>query len=376
MKSADFFYDAPAFNADLFYATGFDSHDTKIPFFRQNGKKYLMLSDLELDRGKKEANVEKIYSFSEYSARAKEKKGNPGLSDIVGTLLKERGVEKLIIPESTPYKLVTELKRSGFAIETRARPFYPERLRKNPAEKGAILESQKIVFRAMKLAEGIIGKSSVKNGFLYFQRRRLTSERLKSIIREFLGRKNFETPHGFILSSGESSIDPHFAGKGPIKAGEPIIVDIFGRSLKTRFWGDATRTFCKKSAPPELKRLYNTVKEAQLCLIEKIKPGVNGKKLDAWARDFFKGKGYPTGKIGGRMQGFFHGTGHGVGLEIHEGPVGIKAVDYYFEEGVVTSVEPGLYYKGLGGVRIEDLVYVTKTGCEVIGRYRKHLVIS
>ncbi|MFH1831115.1 MAG: M24 family metallopeptidase, partial [Pseudomonadota bacterium] len=106
-----------------------------------------------------------------------------------------------------------------------------------------------------------------------------------------------------------------------------------------------------------------------------VKAGVNGRKIHAAIHKFFEDKGYPTGVKAGHNQGFFHGTGHGIGLEIHEEPVRINWKNFILKKGHVTSVEPGLYYSDIGGVRIEDLVYVTGTGCKVLAHFPKQLEI-
>ena len=145
--------------------------------------------------------------------------------------------------------------------------------------------------------------------------------------------------------------------------------------MKTMYYGDATRTFCKGRAPEGLRKLYATVRAGQAMGLQRIRGGINGKTVHQAILKFFEERGYPTGEKGGRMQGFFHSTGHGIGLELHENPTRVGPVDYTLKAGNVVSVEPGLYYKAIGGVRIEDLVYVTRTGCQVLSGHPKRLEI-
>ncbi len=171
-----------------------------------------------------------------------------------------------------------------------------------------------------------------------------------------------------IVSCGNQSVDCHQIGSGPLKPHQSIVIDVFPQSMKTFYCGDATRTFCKGKPSKELKKMYLAVLSAQEMAIKSIKEGVNGKKVHSAISKFFKECGYETYEKSGHMQGFYHGTGHTLGLEVHDGggrPLAMA--DFKLKKGVVTSVEPGLYYTGIGGVRLEELIYVTKNGCEVLG---------
>jgi len=237
-----------------------------------------------------------------------------------------------------------------------------------------ILESQRALFLAMRMAQGVLAKSRIKGRRLVFEGRTLTSERLRTMINVFLLERGYSSTDT-IVSCGRHAVDPHDKGSGPLAPHSSIIVDIFPRSLTTYYFGDATRTFCRGRAPDALKRMYFAVKSAQELGIGMVREGVNGRRIHEAIHRFFDEVGYPTRVRGGRNEGFFHGTGHGIGLEVHEEPARITAADYVLKRGNVMSVEPGLYYPGVGGVRIEDLVHVTKSGCEVLGKFPKRLEI-
>ena len=177
-----------------------------------------------------------------------------------------------------------------------------------------------------------------------------------------------------IVAGGNQATDPHERGSGPLKAHQAIIIDIFPRCIQSGYYGDFTRTFCRGKAPEQLKRQYKAVKEAQEAAIAIIRDGVLGSAVHQQVLDTFEERGYKTESINGEMQGFIHTTGHGIGLDIHEYPR-ISTVPITLKAGMITSVEPGLYYKGIGGVRIEDLVYITKTGCEMLSPYPKKFEI-
>ncbi|MEY2543502.1 MAG: Xaa-Pro aminopeptidase, partial [Verrucomicrobiota bacterium] len=138
------------------------------------------------------------------------------------------------------------------------------------------------------------------------------------------------------------------------------------------YWGDMTRTVVRGRAGDAQRKLWETVKDGQELALREIKAGIDGMKIHKAIQELFKKRGYPTEVRKGKNVGFFHGTGHGLGLEIHEYP---RLQKVTLKERQVVTVEPGLYYPGLGGVRHEDVVVVTKTGCKILSRFPKQLEI-
>lgn len=373
MLYAHFIYDVSERNSDLFYATGFLAPDPFV-FFSVKGKKYAVLSDLEIDRARREAKVHKVLSLNPFIALARKKKKDPTQADVIHEILAEHRIKRLAVPVEAPYALMEALRRKGYAIEAGPFPFFEERLVKGKEELRYITASQRAVFAAMGLARDILAKSRIKDRRLVYRGEALTSERLRTKINVFLYERGFEAA-GTIVSCGRHAIDPHDVGAGPLMPHSSIIVDIFPRSIKTRYFGDATRTFCRGRAPEALRRMYEAVKAAQRMAVEMVRPGVNGRAIHEAVHRFFDECGYPTRVFRGRNEGFFHGTGHAIGLDVHEEPARITYRDYILKKGNVMSCEPGLYYPGIGGVRIEDLVCVTARGCEVLGRFPKVLEI-
>ncbi|MFH0799534.1 MAG: M24 family metallopeptidase [Pseudomonadota bacterium] len=373
MVTARLIYDNPEKNADIYYATGFRAPDAFI-FFEKTGKKYMVMSDLEIDRARRESKVDRVLSINPYAARAAGKKKAPGQADIVGEILADHGIDRLVVPGETPFTLVDALRIKGFRVEAGPTPFYPDRFVKGAEERRHILASQRVVFAAMGLARDVLASSRIRGSRIVYKGRTLTSGSLRTMINVFLLERGF-VGSDTIVACGRHSIDPHDVGAGPLMPHKSIIVDIFPRSVKTGYFGDATRTFCKGRAPDALKRMYATVKDGQALGISMVRAGINGRKIHESIHALFGNRGYVSGEKGGRMQGFFHGTGHSVGLEIHEEPARIAGRDFILKAGNVMSVEPGLYYKAIGGVRIEDLVFVTKSGCDVLSGFPKKLEV-
>ena len=167
---------------------------------------------------------------------------------------------------------------------------------------------------------------------------------------------------------------PHNTGKGIIYANKPIIIDIFPRSQKTGYFGDMTRTVLRGRPTEGLVKMYEAVLEGQKVGINMIKEGIKTSRVHQTITNLFKQRGFDTGKINGKPQGFIHSTGHGLGLEIHE-PPRLGAGNEMLKAGNVVTVEPGLYYEKLGGIRLEDVVLVTKGGCKNLTKFKKEFVV-
>lgn len=373
MATARFIYDTAIKSPDVFYATNFFSFDP-VAFFEHRGKKYLVVDDLEFDRAKKQASVDKVILASEYRKDLEIRKGY--VVEIMSIIFKKMKIDTLEVPGDFSLSLANGFKSKKFKIKIGPRPFFEKRTIKTAEEKKLMILAQKNTFRLIGLVEKALIDSTIRNNKIYYKGKPLTSEFLKKEITLEAVRLGLRFDEEPIVACGEHAIDPHDRGRGELRPHQAIVVDIFPQLCDSRFCGDATRTFCKGTASPELKKQYNIVKLAQETAIKKIRAGVNGKDIHTMVVKLFESEGYKTGQIDGRQQGFFHGTGHGIGLELHEYPPNINARDCTLKVGHVTSVEPGLYYKKTGGVRIEDLVYVTKTGCEVLSHYPKQLEIS
>jgi Xaa-Pro aminopeptidase len=328
------------------------------------------MTDLEMDRARAQSKAKEVWSLSKISAEIT----GPGkpiapIEQIMAKALKMLGIKALEVPAGFQVSLADSLRRSGFKLTVTPDPFFPERLKKTPEEIEMVAQTQKRVELSMKAAALALKSSTVKGGRLFLDGKPLTSERLKQIINLSLMQYNVVGQHT-IVACCDDAVDPHNEGSGPLCANRAIIIDIFPRSMDTMYFGDMTRTFVVGEPSAALKCQYKAVLEAQLLACSVIRAGVEL----GWVHDQVKGVfakyGYETGIKDGRQQGFFHSTGHGLGLDIHE-PPRIANVPGRLEEGMIVSVEPGLYYAGIGGVRIEDLVVVEKSGCRNLNKFHK-----
>jgi Xaa-Pro aminopeptidase len=374
---------APEHDATAYHLSGFLAPDPVI-CVRAAGKKYLAVSALEYGRAEKEAPVHELISFDELDLTrlAKElKSGARAFAAATANLLKRVGAEgsPVTVPPQFGVAYADELRARGLKIEPNGRVFADLRRVKTQAEISHIEEAQRAVEEACAHAVGILEGSEVSgDGTLRWGGETLTSELLRSEIEIELLRRGCTADEGTITSGGAQAADPHESGSGPLRAGETIILDIFPRSQRSRYYADMTRTFVKGESGPEMERMYEAVLESQEAALGMIRAGVNGRDVHDKVSDILHEKGYKTTKHDQKpgeplIEGFFHGTGHGVGLEVHEAPR-VSTADEELRPGDVVTVEPGLYEPGVGGVRIEDLVVVTEDGCEALTSFPKELV--
>jgi len=347
-------------NRGLFYSIQFEVEHCV--YLEHKGKKYLMLNDLEIDRGKASAMVDVIVSQSEITKRIKAKgKDKPNATDILKDWLEELEITAVDVPYNFHLGQAEELRKKGIEISIR-KNIFPDRQYKSQEEINKIRESQRVAAAAVGIVRDILASASIgEDDVLELDGETLTAERVKKAVRIFFAEQNYK-PNDCIIACGNQGVDPHNRGSGPLYAHQTIIVDIFPTSDDSHYCGDITRTFLKGNASEEMRKLYQTVLDSQLLAIERVRDGQDGPELYDMVNDLFVERGYVTGVKDGRMQGFFHGLGHGIGLEIHEAPGVSKGRPHTLKTGEVITIEPGLYYKDLGAIRIEDIVAVTAAG--------------
>jgi len=347
-------------DANMLYAVGFFVPDPFI-FFQHREKKFAVLSDLEIDRAKKQAHVHRVLSLSLYQRKLRQLGKPAAMIDVLDLIFRERGIRSLVVPANFSALLSDQLRAKGYSVQIKRDPFWAERETKNRVEVAQITESLRIARLGLEAGIRMLKRTQAKrDGYLYLNGTRLTSEMLKTAVNTTIMAQGWLPSHT-IISSGNQCVDPHHEGSGPIRANTSIIFDIFPRSQHNGYFGDLSRTVVRGRASDKLKEIYATVQAGQQIGYRQIRDGVNGKEVHQNILALFESRGFHTGRMNGRMQGFFHGTGHGLGLDIHE-PPRIAPIDAILRTGHVVTVEPGLYYLGIGGVRLEDVVVVTAKG--------------
>jgi Xaa-Pro aminopeptidase len=366
---ATVFIAASELDSNLYYATRFIAPDPFI-YLEIKGERIMVMNDLEMDRAKSQAAVDRVLSYSDIERRARDHGvATPGSVDIIHVLLREAKIKHVLVPSNFSFSHGVRLQELGYQVHAKPDPFYEQRVVKTAEEVQYIEVAQRATEQAVTAAHETLRKASIEEGQLWLEGAPLTSERIKKLINVKLMEHDCVAQHT-IVAGGEQACDPHNEGSGPLPAQRSIIFDVFPRSASSRYFADMSRTVVRGTPSPELKKLYQIVHDAQEEAIAKIKDGADGMKIHRGICERFEKAGYRTGLVGGRMQGYFHGTGHGVGLDIHEAPR-ISRTGSLLQEGHVVTVEPGLYYPKLGAVRIEDMVLVTSDGCRNLTNFPK-----
>lgn len=358
-------------DANMLYAVGVFVPDPFI-YLRLRGRPLVVMSDLEIDRARAQARHCRVLSLTQWQERLR-RRGvrSPGFAQIIRAILRGRGRRRLCVPGDFPHGLAVELQRLGVRVKVARDGVFPERQHKSPAEVKKL--SAALAMAEVGMAEAIQVLRRARIGRcrqLLYHGTPLTSEKLRAVIDTAITQVGGLASHT-IVAGGIHACDPHEAGHGPLRAHEPIILDIFPRSQKTGYFGDITRTVVRGQASDAARRLYDTVLRAQQLAFAKVRAGVRGVEVHRAVQQFFEAQGYKTGKRHGRMQGFFHGTGHGLGLQIHEAPRMSQTSKAVLAAGHVVTVEPGLYYPGIGGVRLEDVALVTANGARNLTRFEE-----
>jgi Xaa-Pro aminopeptidase len=359
-------------DANMLYATGMFVPDPFI-YFQHQKRSFAVFNDLEIDRARKQARVDRILSYNRYvTLLRREGLAYPRLHNVLTRILRERNIRSVDVPSNFPIGLAKQLR--GIKVNVLDDPFFPGRQTKTRAEIKAIANAQALAETGMAAAIDLIRASRIgRDKFLYWHREKLTSEHIQGVINATIAGLGGTASHT-IVAGGNQACDPHESGHGPLKAHQTIIIDIFPRDTRTGYFGDITRTVVRGRANDKTRELFALVCTAQKHGLDRLRPGVPGAEIHQEIHQLFARAGFKTGKRNGRMEGFFHGTGHGLGLEIHEAPR-IAPVPTVLTEGNVVTVEPGLYYPGIGGVRIEDVAAITRRGHQNLTRFPKYLEI-
>lgn len=368
-SSSPLLYSDTERSADALY---FGRVDVPDPFiaFGAGKKKLAVVSALEFGRVKRTSAFDVVLPLEAWLEKARRAwpRRSPGAAEIVSLLAKAYRIRSFRIPNDFPAGLYARLRRLGVRVEPADGMLFPEREVKTAAEAAALRAGNAASAAGIGAAERVLRASRPRNGRLYYRGAVLTSERLKVAI-ETACLEAGAVSSNTICAGGDQGCDPHDRGSGPLRPNEMIVVDVFPRVSATGYYGDMTRTFLRGRASDAQRRLHAAVRQAQLAALARIRAGVNGRTVHQAVAQVFADLGFETKSTSRGSVGFFHGTGHGLGLAVHEPPRMSPTVDVALKEGCVVTVEPGLYYPGIGGCRIEDVVQVTRRAPRFLSRY-------
>ena len=356
-------------NRDLFYAVKIDIVD---PFFFLNtgGKSYVFLDHRDLGVFQEQNKNPDLEGVLLNPLLEEVRSGEVDVSpvNLLALLLLERyGVkgERLEVPFRFPLPVADFLREKGVELLVKD-PFFPERARKTPEEIAAIRSVVGKIEQAFFLIEEILKNSTIEVERIMYCGEGLTSEFLKNAVHMLFLQQGLFNEDGIIISSGTQTAIPHHEGSGFLLPNQPIICDIYPRDRESGYVADLTRTFVKGEPSEELQKMYDAVLRSQEAGIAVLKPGAKASEVHVACAQALLEAGYEAGE-----KGFVHSAGHGIGLEVHELPhLGASSQDVLAPGNTVT-VEPGLYYPEIGGIRLEDDFLITENGSEQLSRYPK-----
>jgi Xaa-Pro aminopeptidase len=355
---------------DLFVATGITIGDP-FAYIETDGKRIIVTSELEADVARRTSTATEVWTGSEFGSRELVKGGmsyHEAELEVVRRALERLSVTGVTVPPSFPVELADFLRARDVTVTPDRAGYELRRRVKDERALEGIRLAQKAIEAAFARVVEVLGASSPGPQGLRFEGETLTAEWLTDEIERVLRDHGAEGERP-LVGNGPTGANVHERGTGPIQPGESIIVDIFPRHLKSRYHSDMTRTFCFGNAPEQLRHMHGVVYDALRASEERIEAGVNGAAVWEAACDVIEAGGYRTTRglaEGERLdEDFFHGLGHGVGVEVHEAPnLGLSGEDLLV--GDIVTIEPGVYRKGFGGVRLEDIAVVREGGCEVL----------
>lgn len=354
---------------DIEYATGFHSSDPVV-LVAHAGRRYLAVPRMEVGRARAESRNTEVLTPAELGLQGRSR---ASYGHWAAAILKRLRVGKCYVPSEFPHGAVRVMEKQGVKVRILTEEPFPERRIKSSAETKKIKESQQAAVLAMRAAINAISRAGIDSeGFLVSGGRRLTSECVRQLISRVLMDHSCVC-RDTIVACGPDAADPHNRGYGPLKANSAIVMDIFPQHLEHGYWGDLSRTVLRGTANDEITAIYSAVKAAQAVALHAIKPGVKCGTIHNQAKYEFNRRGFKTEMTENGPAGFIHSVGHGVGLEVHEKP-SLGSDEGRLRKGNVVTVEPGLYYPGVGGVRIEDTVVVTAKGWRYLVPCEKKLL--
>jgi Xaa-Pro aminopeptidase len=365
---------------NILYRTGFLVPDPVVVVDHGGDDTVLWTSALEEGRARKEASVGAVRSIVELDMAPARPGGNEydGWAAMVEAVCRKHALSAVDVDADFPTVLADHLRQHDVDVRPRNDIYQQRRRIKTAQEVEWITATENAGMTALQKAIDLIAAAEIRDGLLQHEGRNLTSADLIYTVESNL-LENGNSTVDSICCGGPESADPHRTDSDVIREGLPIVLDIYPFDKRSRYWGDMTRTVARGTPPGEVMRMWEAVLEAQQAGLDTVRPGVNGRDVHFACCEVFKKHGYGSlPKAYRDIQSdarFIHGTGHGLGLEIHEYPR-ISEADVVLEVGDVITVEPGLYDPRLGGIRIEDLVVVTETGCRNLTTLPKQFLLD
>ncbi|MBL4810090.1 MAG: aminopeptidase P family protein [Phycisphaerales bacterium] len=360
---------SPMTNLALYHQIRFAVGDPTALIILPGQHRLLMIRNIEIERAKKTARADQVVCPEDF----KSKNWQAGDRELetaqsVAECLTQKNITTITVDRTFPAIYSHYITKAGIQITCDPNLGVLTRRSKDQEELDHLRNAQKITERCMQMAcETIANATADAAGQLIHDGSPLTSERMFELIDIHFLKHGAATPHGSIVAGGKTGADCHDRGHGPLFTGQPVIIDLFPYIKSTHYHGDCTRCVVHGDIPDQVIKMHTAVIEAKAAAQNATKAGVTADSVHAAAIKVIKAHGYQTGipanDAPDTVCSMVHGTGHGIGLDVHEPPLLDIGGPTLVQHDVLT-IEPGLYCKAIGGIRIEDMLAVTKNGIE------------
>lgn len=356
--------DGDTADSDCLYLTGLPDVVGERAVLRHDGTTTLLVPTFDHDRAVERATrADHVEDSTVYGDRRL-------TGDVVDAYLEQNGIERIAVPPTFPYSMGKALEGKQYRVSTVPGALDMDRAVKSAEEVDLIRTAQDAATAGMEAAHTILAEAEPRHDILMYDGEPLTTERVKEAVQTTLTRNDCTTDE-FIVACGPRSADPHWRGKGVLQPDHPIVVDIFPEH-SSGYHGDLSRTVMVGDNQ-NVDAMHAATLDAMDAAYTALEQGErSAEAIHDAVCDVYEEAGYSTTRDD-TGEGFIHGTGHGVGLDVHEAP-GIPS-DWELEPGNVVTIEPGLYFPDVGGMRIEDTVLITEEGYEILSDHPKGLYV-
>ena len=371
----------PETNAALFHRLRFSVGDPTVLIELPAADGFqatLILRDIEMQRARQHARADEIACPADFApAGGLSGDRETATAQAAAEFLRRADVRTVVGDRSLPLIYAEAIRKAGIALECDSEWGVLSRRAKDQQEVEWLRKSQEVTEGAMQMACQMVARATAgTGGQLLVDDRPLTSERVRAAIDHWLLDHGFSNPPS-IVAGGPAGADCHDRGSGVLHTGQPVIIDIFPRDKTTHYYGDCTRTVVHGEISDTLVEMHQAVVAAKEAGIAATRAGVSGEAVHLAIASVITQRGYEMGlpdeEAAESYCAMTHGSGHGIGLDVHEPPL----LDYKGPElvtGDALTIEPGLYRRDLGGIRVEDMVVVTDDGCTNLNRLPGDLV--